>query len=1034
MSQRAGLSLDLVCVCGTVSPVTARFCAECGRQLAAPESSLPADTPVRAADRVTSSSLRADELLEELVGELVEERRRVTALFADISGFTALASRLDTEELLGIIDPLLEAMAAIVARFDGWLEKFAGDALLALFGAPVAHEDDAVRALRAAEDMHAELAAYDDHPLAHGLALHVGITTGDVVARSIRSDGRAHYAVLGESVILAQRLESLAPPGETYVGASTAALAGHRFAFDHLGTKAVKGRPDPVEVLRLAGRRAAAPTAAPRTRMVGREDAEHVVADALATAGQGSGSVLEIVGPPGIGKSRLLDEVRARAADRGMLCVDVAGASYSRAAYRSLAPLIEAGLAARYPTEASVHERLRRLEDDVSAPASAVHTSLLLGELDADQLHDDRVPEGVRRDLHSAASGWLRELAGRRPVVVLVDNLQWLERSSVELLADLAVGSGRQPVLLCLSGRSPLEPSAFTAGFTSVRLSALPADDVRELIVDELDLAPDERLVDFVVERSDGVPLMVKETVRQLRAEGLLDVRDGHAHMIAGSHAQIPSTLESLLNARLDTLSAQATALAVAAAAVGYVVPDGLLGGVVGQEGPALGPVLGELAAADVLSEDAEGDLQFSSPLVRDVLYARLTGRRRRTLHARIADALQEPRQASQTAPALLASLLAEHRYLAGDSAAALRWLRVAAGRARQVFAHDDAVVALTRAVEAARSAEPPLVPGLLCDLADVRTELGEYARAGDLYREASDLESTARALAGEAASLRRRGSYADAEALLRSALDTPMGGDQRVVWRELSWVLSVSGDLEGSLASAAHGLGLANGGDAEAGLLLCQMVRCETLLGRFDAAQEHLLRAVDNLERAGDLVGLCTALRLQGSLEERTGALDEAAATLQRGLELAERTGLAEEVGGCLINLGLVHGARADHQAASDCYARAAVTFEQTGNRAGRAMAYGNRAYELLALGESDAAAELALRGLALADEVGNHMTAADIHHTLAMISEALADLPAARAEAELAIAEFERAGMPEAAQESRALIERVSGTTPGR
>jgi tetratricopeptide (TPR) repeat protein len=211
-------------------------------------------------------------------------------------------------------------------------------------------------------------------------------------------------------------------------------------------------------------------------------------------------------------------------------------------------------------------------------------------------------------------------------------------------------------------------------------------------------------------------------------------------------------------------------------------------------------------------------------------------------------------------------------------------------------------------------------------------------------------------------------------------------------------------------------------------------MVRSETLLGRYDAAREHLARAIDNLERADDLVGLCTALRLQGSLLERTGDLDEAAATLQRGLELAERTELAEEVGGCLINLGLVHGARSDHRAAEDCYARAAVVFEQTGNRAGRAMAYGNRAYELLALDETGPAADLARRGLELADDVGNHLTAADIHHTLGLIGEALGDFRGARGEAELAIEEFDLAGMPEAAQESRQLAERVSGRTPGR
>ena len=589
-------------------------------------------------------------------------------------------------------------------------------------------------------------------------------------------------------------------------------------------------------------------------------------------------------------------------------------------------------------------------------------------------------------------------------------------------------------MLLCLSGRPPVLPSAQP---TTLELEPLTSGQVRELIVDELDLAPDDRLVALVGDQSNGNPLMIRETVRQLRAEELLDVRQGHAHMIAGAHAQqVPVTLESLLNARIDTLSAPAVAVAVAAAVVGYVVPRDLLRRAVGGPDPTLDAEVSELVAAEILSESADDALEFDSTLVRDVLYARLTARRRRTLHARIADVLEDRDVAAATPPALLVSLLAEHRFLAGDYAAALRWLRVSAERSRQVFAHDDAVVALTRAVEAARETEPDQVPALLCDLADVRTELGEYERAGQLYEEASALETSSRSVAGEAASLRQRGSYADAEKRLRVALrqPVPMVGDERLVWRELSWVLSVSGDLEGSLSAADHGLTLSPTPDGVTGQLQCQMVRAETLLGRYDAAHEHLAEALENLEGAGDLAGLCTALRLEGALHERTGDLDAAAATLERGLELAERAGLAEEVGGCLINLGLVHGARGDHRAASECYSRAATTFEQTGHRAGQAMAYGNRAYELLALGEPGPAEELARRGLELADEVGNHMTAADIHHTLGLIKESVEDWDGALAEAERAIGEFDLAGMSEAGADSRELASRVSGRTPGR
>ena len=495
----------------------------------------------------------------------------MTALFADISGFTALASRLDTEELLGVLDPILEAMARIVARYDGWLEKFAGDALLALFGAPVSHEDDAVRAIRAAEDMHAELASLSNHPLAQGLALHVGITTGDVVARSIKSDGRAHYAVLGESVILAQRLESLAPPGETYVGASTAELASDR-----------------VRVRGSRHRRRQGPTGAGRG------------APAHRTAGTGAGAA-----HPHDRSERGDEErgprARASAAGRCGLAAQHRGASRHREVPAARRGAIERvprrdvvrghrgrvvlprGLPVRGAPDrggarcslprrrSSVHDRLRAARVGRQRLPSAPRTRRCCSVSSMRARPSvTGCPKASAATSTVAALGWLLDLASHRQVVVLVDNVQWLERSSVELLADLAAGiAGSHPVLLCLSGRSLLEPDGALGETRLLRLDPLSADQVRDLIVDELDLAPDERLVDFVVDRCNGGPAHGPgDGAPAAGPKGCSTSGHGHAHLIAGSQAQqIPSTLESMLNARLDTLAAPDVALAVAAAA-----------------------------------------------------------------------------------------------------------------------------------------------------------------------------------------------------------------------------------------------------------------------------------------------------------------------------------------------------------------------------------------------------------------------------------------------------------------------------------
>src|SRR5438874_5671321 len=262
--------------CSSANPEGTRFCGHCGAK--APEAAS------------------------------AEERRLVTALFADISGFTPLAERLDPEELLEVIDPVVSALSSVVGRYDGFVEKFAGDALLALFGAPVSHDDDAARALRVALEMHQELARIvRDLPHDAELTLHVGVNSGHGIARVLGSEARMDYAVLGDSVILAQRLESAAPPGETYVSEMTVRLAEGRFEFEPLGKLTLKGKSEPIPAWRLVGRRQPGRSATRKgvaTELVGRERELAILTDALDRLPYRAGAVVAVSGEPGVGKSR----------------------------------------------------------------------------------------------------------------------------------------------------------------------------------------------------------------------------------------------------------------------------------------------------------------------------------------------------------------------------------------------------------------------------------------------------------------------------------------------------------------------------------------------------------------------------------------------------------------------------------------------------------------------------------------------------------------------------------------------------------
>src|SRR5436309_8444227 len=259
--------------CGGENPEGMRFCGHCGAPAKAVEPE-PATAPDEHEIAEALRSFVAGPVAEQLVeagGKLPEERRLITALFADVSGFTSLADRLDPEQLVEVIDPVISGLSSVVGRYGGYVEKFAGDALMALFGAPVSYEDDAARALRVALEMHAELARLGQElPHDAELTLHVGVNSGHGIARILGSEARTDYAVLGDAVILAQRLESAAPPGETYLSETTARLTEGKFELEPVGELVLKGKAEPVWAWRLVGESQSEALRGPTT-LVGRE-------------------------------------------------------------------------------------------------------------------------------------------------------------------------------------------------------------------------------------------------------------------------------------------------------------------------------------------------------------------------------------------------------------------------------------------------------------------------------------------------------------------------------------------------------------------------------------------------------------------------------------------------------------------------------------------------------------------------------------------------------------------------------------------
>jgi adenylate cyclase len=667
------------------------------------------------------------------------ELRLVTAVFADISGFSNLASRLDPEELSDAIDPVIEALGNVIARYGGFVEKYAGDALLAVFGAPVSHEDDPTRALLAALEMRQKLRLLQPQ-----LALHVGVNSGRGVARSFGSEARADYGVIGESIVMAQRLESMAPPGDIYVSDDTKRLVAERFEFAPIGPVQVKGFAKPVEVWRLSREKTAHdPVAEP---LVGRAAELERLMDALARLREGRGDLVTVIGEPGVGKSRLGSEFQARAAGVTWLqlrCFSYEG-DYAYAPYAEL---------------------LRRVDH----PHTPYFDSLLGGPA-----LRGLAPEIFRRELHLSFRSWLCDLLAEGPVVLAVEDVHWIDASSLALTAQLGMLRDEFPLLLFVTSRE--EGGRFIdelgASGLTLRLAPFTPGEVEVILENILEGArPPPDLTALVVERSGGNPFFAGELVRSLIEVGALWFEDDWKVDMARAGAAVPATIEGALSARIDLLTPPTAAVLQRAAVIGRKVPVRLLSALAEDMDVGVEELV-RLRFLDRLNEDV---VVFHHALVQEVAYGRILRRNRRDLHWQAAEAVETIYGSGDAA----VELLARHLYHAEAGLKAVRHLRLAGERAQRMYANEEAVARFRMALERMRDVDrtelpPGLEAALQRELGEVLDLTGRHSKAEAAYRSAvvaePDLFLRVRTMALLGTVVKRAGQYAEAERVLVDA------------------------------------------------------------------------------------------------------------------------------------------------------------------------------------------------------------------------------------------------------------------------
>ena len=638
------------------------------------------------------------------------ERRQLTVMFCDLVGSTALSVRFDPEELREEIRAYQNAVSSVVGRYDGFVAKFMGDGVLAYFGYPRAHEDDAERAVRAGLEIAAAVAGLETRGTER-LAVRIGIATGLVVVGDLVGEGSAQeQAVVGETPNLAARLQALAEPGQIVLAGATRRLIGDLFRLRDLGRQTVKGFAEPVEAFAVEGAAAAESRfeAARRrlTDLVGRAAESALLRDRLREAWAGAGQIVLLSGEAGIGKSRLAAQLAAEVANEPHTRLRYQCSPYHRDSV--LHPFVVAlGRAARVAAEDPTETQLDKLEA-ILAPERIAETAPLFASLLSIPTGERYTPLALsaaqqRRLTLAALLDQLEALARQKPVLMLFEDAHWADATSLEVL-DLTVERVRAlPVLALFTFRPEYEaPWTGLSHVTSIALDRLAPAEVETLAEHVAGRPLPPEVTAQIVAKTDGVPLFVEELTKAVLETGLL---------VGGPQGwrldrplppfAIPATLQDSLAARLDRL-APVKEIAQIGAAIGREFSYALLRAVAGRDEPALRAALAQLEEAELLFRTGappDARYTFKHALVQDTAYETLLRSRRQVLHREIADALRgEFRAVAAAEP----ELVAHHLTQAGLDEPAIEWWGKAGDQALRRSAFKEAAAHLGKAIELA--------------------------------------------------------------------------------------------------------------------------------------------------------------------------------------------------------------------------------------------------------------------------------------------------------------------------------------------
>ncbi len=729
--ENCGKPLEATCPnCGKPVTAGAKFCRNCGYNLVGATAPAPAERLANL-QRAAPSALQNKVLSAR--GQMQGERKLVTVLFTDIVGSTALAENLDPEVWGEIVTGAHKCVSEAIYRYEGTIAQLLGDGVLAFFGAPLAHEDDAERAIRAGLDILTLVKRYAAELRAKkrvdDFQMRVGLNTGLVVVGNIGSDLHMEYLAVGDTVNLAARMQSAADPDTVLVSENTHRLAAKLFDFEDKGMIAVKGKSEPVQVYRVIGERA---SGAVRTRgiegldspLVGRDREMQTFLSRVDEVLKGHGQIVSLMGEAGLGKSRLIAEARKTLAnDEGQKTNGehsvawLEGRSLSFETSTPYAPFIDLftkyfDLRGEQPDAekyAKITARVAELlPDQVKEVAPFLATMLGIESLGEDE---ERVkyldPPSVRTRTFTAARGLFERLASEAPLVLVFEDLHWVDSTSLDLIQQLMPLTEQKKMMIVALFR-PLrqEPSwrfhevaehDFSHRYTKIPLEPLNEANSRQLVANLLEIEDlPEKVRALILKKAEGNPFFVEEVIRSLLDAKLVVREDSHWRATREiENIALPDTLAGVIGARLDRLDEEAKRTAQAASVVGREFQHLVLADI--SDSPqTIDPSLVTLQRRELVREKpdlAQRAYLFKHALTQETAYESILMSKRRELHKRVAECLE------RTSPQHVNDI-ARHFLEAQENARALPYLVQAGENAARAYSTPEAIGLFTRAIE----------------------------------------------------------------------------------------------------------------------------------------------------------------------------------------------------------------------------------------------------------------------------------------------------------------------------------------------